>query len=170
MDVESCALRLEAGAASIAALVRGAEQAQARWKPSPEKWSILEVVNHLYDEEREDFRQRIDFTLHRPGAPWPPIDPEGWVASRRYAERELGPSLEAFLDERRGSVEWLRGLRSPDWSLACDHPRGFRLSAGDLLASWVAHDLLHVRQLARLHYQYVEAVSRPYSVEYAGGW
>ena len=170
MDLASYASRLEAGAGAIEALVRGVDDAQARWKPAPEKWSIVEVVNHLYDEEREDFRQRLDFTLHRPGEPWPPVDPEGWVAARRYAERELRPSLDAFLEERRRSVEWLRGLESPDWTLAWEHPRAGRLTAGDLLASWIAHDLLHVRQLARLHYQYVESISRPHSVEYAGGW
>jgi len=35
----------------------------AIWKPAPDKWSILEVVNHLYDEEREDFRQRLELVL-----------------------------------------------------------------------------------------------------------
>ena len=47
-------------------LVRGLSLEQARWKPSPDKWSILEVVNHLYDEEREDFRQRIELVLTDP--------------------------------------------------------------------------------------------------------
>ena len=25
---------------------------QARWKPGEDRWSMLEVINHLYDEER----------------------------------------------------------------------------------------------------------------------
>lgn len=169
MDVQAIARRLEATAPAIGALARVGDE-QARWKPSPGKWSILEVVNHLYDEEREDFRQRLDYTLRHPGEPWPPIDPPGWVAARRYAERDLAESLERFLAERRKSVAWLRGLGAPDLAAGYDHPAAGRITAGDLLAAWAAHDLLHVRQLARLHYQYLEATSRPYAVGYAGGW
>jgi hypothetical protein len=36
-------------------MLRGVTEAQARWKPAPEEWSILEVINYLCDEEREDF-------------------------------------------------------------------------------------------------------------------
>lgn len=169
MEPEAAARRLEATAKAIEALARGVDGEQARWKPAPEKWSILEVVNHLHDEEREDFRQRLDYTLHRPGERWPKIDPEGWVAARGYAERDLDESLDRFLAERRQSVEWLRGLESPDLDAVYEHPRG-RVSAGDLLAAWLAHDLLHVRQLARLRYQHLAAAAHPYRLEYAGEW
>ncbi len=66
----------------IRMLVDGVDDEQARWKPDAESWSILEVVNHLYDEEREDFRVRLDSMLHRPGENAPPIDPQGWVTAR----------------------------------------------------------------------------------------
>ncbi len=44
-----------------------------RWKPSPERWSLLEIVNHLADEEALDFRTRIERTLRDPSGAWPPI-------------------------------------------------------------------------------------------------
>ena len=44
------------------------------------------------------------------------------------------------------------------------------LHAGDVLASWVAHDLLHIRQLARLHSQRVGELAAPVSIGYAGDW
>ncbi len=68
--------RLRANAAVIAALVAGVTDEQARWKPDPAQWSILEVMGHLADEEVEDFRTRLDLTLHRPEAEWPRIDPQ----------------------------------------------------------------------------------------------
>ncbi len=58
---------LEANAPTIAALVRAIPPAQARRRPTPADWSVLEVINHLADEEREDFRLRLDAALHRPG-------------------------------------------------------------------------------------------------------
>ncbi|HXF60964.1 MAG TPA: DinB family protein [Caldilineaceae bacterium] len=160
--------RFRHNAQAIAALAAGVDQEQARWKPAPDQWSILEVINHLYDEEREDFRTRLDLTLHQPETPWPAIDPQGWVASRHYNGRDLAESLAAFRREREASLAWLAGLKSPDWEIGRRHPAGFTLRAGDLLASWLAHDTLHLRQLAELHYQYHQHLAAPYDVAYAG--
>ena len=51
--------RLRANADVIAAQVAGVSDEQARWKPDPAQWSILEVMSHLADEEIEDFRARL---------------------------------------------------------------------------------------------------------------
>jgi len=50
----------------IRALLSGLSQEEASVKPNAEFWSILEVTCHLYDEEREDFREHLDFILHPP--------------------------------------------------------------------------------------------------------
>jgi hypothetical protein len=169
MDRHQAIAHLEAKAAIIAALVRDVPEEQARWKPAPDEWSVLEVINHLADEERADFRTRLDLTLHQPDQPFPPIDPVGWVSARAYNQRDPGESLARFLDERRQSIEWLRSLTDPDWTRASHRPRR-TLRAGDLLASWTAHDLLHLRQLVELHYAYLAKQAAPYSVGYAGDW
>ena len=150
-------------------LLEGVSLEQARWKPSPDKWSMLEVVNHLYDEEREDFRQRVELVLADPLQAWPPIDPRGWVTTRGYNERELETTLHALFSEREKSLSWLRGLSEPNWQNSNTGPNG-TLTAGDLLASWLAHDFLHIRQLARLHWQYVGELADPYQTAYGGPW
>ena len=150
-------------------LVRGLSLEQARWKPLPDKWSILEVVNHLYDEEREDFRQRVELVLSDPTQPWPPIDPRKWVTSRGYNDREVDLSLDNFFSEREKSLLWLRSLADPNWQNSNTGPNGI-LTAGDLLASWLAHDYLHIRQISRLHWQYVGAIADPYQTAYGGPW
>ena len=100
---------------------------------------------------------------------WPPIDPRGWVTARGYNEKELEPSLNNFFAEREKSLEWLRQLSEPNWQNSNEGPNGI-LTAGDLLASWLAHDFLHIRQLTRLHWQYVGAIADPYQTAYAGPW
>jgi len=150
-------------------LLRDVGLEQARWKPTADKWSMLEVVNHLYDEEREDFRQRLQLTLADPGQSWPPINPREWVNTRGYNERDLAASLKNFLAERDSSLEWLRQLTDPNWQNSNEGPNG-RLSAGDLLAAWLAHDFLHIRQLARLQWQYTGELAAPYQTTYGGPW
>jgi hypothetical protein len=175
MDPCTSARDLERSGRALCALAEGLPPETARWKPAPGSWSVLEVLNHLLDEERDDFRRRLDALLHRRGTPWPPIDPVGWSVSRKYNERDLGETLSAFAAEREASLAWLRELSvfdaaAGDPAQAALHPRLAELRAGDLLASWVAHDLLHLRQLTRLRFQHLEAAARPYRTEYAGSW
>ena len=169
MDFEHLLSQMAEDAQRIRVLVKGVSDHQAHWKPEPASWSILEVISHLLDEEKEDFRVRIDFTLHRPDEPWPGIDPEGWVTRRTYNERDLGETLEGFLTAREESLAWLRGLSSPNWDAARDASFG-QITAGDFLASWVAHDLLHLRQIVQLHWSYTAMKVSPYRTTYAGTW
>lgn len=170
MDIAAVTRRFAANANAIESLIRSAGPEQITWKPAPEKWSILEVVAHLCDEEVHDFRTRVDMTLHSPGEPWPSIDPTGWIKERKYNEQNPAEVLSRFLDERERSIVFLSGLEGPDWDLAYEHPRIGRLSAGDLLASWLDHDYLHIRQLAALHHAWLVREMSPHSPEYAGGW
>jgi hypothetical protein len=169
MDVEWCARTLARNAECIEGMAEGMPDIQARWKPKEGSWSVLEVINHLYDEEMEDFRLRIDYTLYRPAERWPPIDPEGWVTERHYNQRVLESSLWNFLSARERSLAWLEKLPPSDWDRAYRAEFG-SVRAGDILAAWVAHDVLHIRQLVELQFLYNQAQLEPYEVRYAGEW
>jgi DinB superfamily len=169
MRFEILRQELANGAQVIPALLAGLTPAEARFKPNPETWSVLEVVCHLYDEEREDFRQRLDIMLHRPADPWPPIDPPGWVTVRAYNERDYAQMLDQWQAERAHSVAWLDGLAAPDWDAWVTSPFG-SMRPGDMLAAWVAHDNLHQRQLVELRRSRLLNLVEPYDVQYAGDW
>jgi hypothetical protein len=168
MDFASTIEQLRRGGEAIAALVGGIDEAQARWKPAADRWSILEVINHLADEEREDFRTRLEITLRDPSAEWPSLDPEGIVVTRRYNERALTESVLRFEEERLRTLTWLESLVDPQLERSHAHARFGSLAAGDLLASWAAHDLLHIRQIARLELEYLVMRAAPFSTAYAG--
>jgi hypothetical protein len=82
MDFDYFNDRLSKSRTVFEGIARDISLEQARWKPSPDKWSILEVINHLHDEEKEDFRQRLGSVLSDPSQPWPSIDPRNWVTGR----------------------------------------------------------------------------------------
>jgi DinB superfamily len=169
-DIAAAYGSLSATGEAIQSLASGLSAEEARWKPAPGKWSILEVVNHLADEEVEDFRARLDVLLHRPDDDFEPIDPRGWVAARAYLERDLLESLGRFRAERERSLEWLAALREPNLDHVKVHPSAGQMSGRQMLASWTAHDLLHVRQLARLRYERLGATAGAAAIAYAGDW
>jgi hypothetical protein len=169
MEFETLRQELVNGGQVIPALLTGVTPAEARRKPDPVTWSILEVLCHLYDEEREDFRLRLDLMLHRPADPWPSISPGAWVTERGYNERDYAEMLENWKVERLRSVAWLNGLRNPAWEKEVTSPFG-HMRPGDMLAAWVAHDNLHQRQLVELRRARLAALAEPYDVQYAGDW
>lgn len=154
---------------AIIALVADLSQDACRWKPDSQNWSVLEVLNHLADEEVLDFRRHLHHILYTPEDPWPEIDPQRWVAEKQYNQRELAATIAAFQMAREQSLIWLAELDNPNWDANTTLTWG-TLTAGDMLASWLAHDLLHLRQLVALRYQLTAASCHPYRIEYAGPW
>lgn len=169
MNFDALYLELIDSTNMIQSLLTGITEEEARVRPAPESWSVLEVVCHLYDEEREDFREHLDFILHRQSGEWHRINPPAWVTERKYNAQDLREMKEKLFSERSKSLDWLRGLSTADWDTTYTSEFG-SMSAGEMFASWIAHDNLHLRQLVELRRAHIERIAQPYSVAYAGDW
>jgi hypothetical protein len=170
MDAQRLIASLDRFRRMLPEVVGDVSAEDARWKPPDGAWSILEVVCHLADEEEFDFGARLKLTLSDPNQPWPEIDPEGWARERRYNEGQLEKAVARFISLRERSLAWLRSLARPDWNRTYQHPKFGPFRAGDLLASWAAHDWLHLRQIAKRLYQIAGRDAGEYSTRYAGEW
>ena len=154
----------------LPALLSNVPDDDLRWKPESGAWSILEVVCHLHDEEKLDFRPRVQSILADPAKPLKPWDPEGTAVARKYNEQDPAVELDAFLAERQVSLEFLRGLNGPDWNLAYDHPKFGPFAAGTVMAGWAAHDQLHMRQITKRLFEMTQRDSSPFVTDYGGEW
>ena len=104
MKFQTLYQELANSAEMLRTLLTGINQEEAQVKPSRGSWSILEVVCHLYDEEREDFREHLDFILHRQHEEWHPIAPVAWVKLRKYNEQDFKVIKENF--STSGKSHW----------------------------------------------------------------
>lgn len=169
MDFNTLYQELTHSAEMIRALLAGIGEKEARIKPKRGGWSILEVVCHLYDEEREDFREHLDFILHRQHEEWKSISPMTWVKTRKYNERSFKTMKAKFFRERAKSLIWVKGLNNADWNVTYKSKWG-SMRAGDMFASWVGHDNLHIRQLVELCRMLIERKTKHHKIRYAGDW
>lgn len=123
-------------------------------------WSPYEVVGHLISGEETDWMVRLRIIVSQSAdRRFAPFD------RFRHLERDQGQSLERLLaDFRRLREENLRELRSlrltsAHLQLTGEHPEFGTVTASQLLATWVAHDLGHLGQIARvMAKQYRDAV------------
>ena len=169
MDHTAIIESLGVNAGVIESLVKSCAPQQAVWRPAEGRWSILEVICHLGDEEWEDFRPRVLGSIRDPGfMPERLGDPEERARERKYVEQDVDGVLGVFVKERKASVEELRALDSPDWKAGFTIPGVPKLTAENVLAAWLAHDYLHTTQLIRLLRDYLEGDAKPYTLDYAG--
>jgi hypothetical protein len=118
-----------------------------RARPAAGEWAPIEIVCHLRDEELEDFGARLRVVVDG-GSAFTPIDPERWAGERRYLDADPVDALAALRDRRAATVTYLESLPADRLAASLAHGRLGRLSGLDLLAAWVAHDRLHLAQLA----------------------
>ena len=133
--------------AVLDALMSGLTAGRWRARPASGEWAPVEIVCHLRDEEAEDFGARVRVVLEG-GSRFASIDPEGWARDRRYLEADPAEALTAFRAHRAASLAVLAGASPERLTAAGESPSGLRLTGLDVLAAWVAHDGLHLRQLA----------------------
>ncbi|MFT4525632.1 MAG: hypothetical protein ACI9FU_001777 [Granulosicoccus sp.] len=160
---------LERNGVVFETLLHDLPEEMLRWRSAEGKWNLLDIVCHLLDEEREDFRVRVSMVLQDPNASLPSINPEGWVAERKYQNQDFESTLDTLIEEREKSVDRLRSLKNPHWDNEYDQPKMGGISAQMFLENWLAHDHLHLRQIIGVKFAYLKKFgSEP--LNYAGNW
>ncbi|MDH7444341.1 DinB family protein [Aquimarina sp. 2201CG14-23] len=147
----------------------GVSKEEYLWKQDPNRWCLLEIICHLYDEEIEDFRTRTSHVLFTPDKPFTPIDPVSWVDKRKYIKQEYDAVVSKFLEERKSSLIWLHSLVKPKWNNSCMHVDFGLMTAQQFLANWLAHDYLHFKQISKLKMDYLSYISKE-NFSYSRGW
>ncbi len=126
----------------------------------PDTWSPFDIVGHLIHGESTDWIVRTEILLaHGESQPFIPFDRFAqFEASRGKALSEL---LDTFAGLRAANLIRLEslGLTAADLDRRGRHPELGPCTLGELLATWVAHDLSHIAQIARvMGRQYTAAV------------
>jgi hypothetical protein len=149
------------------ALLAGLDPAGARTRPATGEWSPIEILCHLRDEETEDFGARLRVIVDGAGE-FAPIDPERWATERRYHEADLPDVIQALRARRQASVDLLASISPKTLDGSRPHKRLGSLSGKDILAAWVAHDRIHLAQLAGTLARIWALRWAPLHAEYAG--
>lgn len=151
---------LERTPATFRALLSGLPDAWTATNEGPDTFSPFDNVGHLIHGERTDWIPRARIILAQ-GANrrFEPYDRFAQV--RESQGKSLADLLEEFARLRMENLATLREwqLSARELALEGEHPALGTVTLGQLLATWVAHDLGHLAQTARvMAKQYREAV------------
>jgi len=145
---------------ALRAMLAGLPPAWTDADEGPETWSPYVIVGHLIHGERTDWMTRARLILAQsPERRFAPYD--RFAQFRESEGRSLADLLDEFARLRAENLAELAGwnLTGAQLALQGEHPEFGAVTLRQLLATWVAHDLGHVAQTARvMAKQYREAI------------
>jgi hypothetical protein len=115
----------------------------------PGKWSVNDVVQHLADSEIvTGYRIRMILASDNPEIQ--AYDQDAWAQRLGYSERTLPGALAQIRVVRARTLELLRGLTAEEWERAGVHSERGRESVRHTVNLQAGHDIVHLRQIARI--------------------
>ena len=135
--------------ASLKALLEGLDETWVTATEGDRTWSPYDVIGHLIHGERTDWIPRARHILAGETRPFDPFDRTAQFTQSNGVG--LSDLLATFAELRRKNVAALVDMKltSADLSRKGQHPELGEVTLGQLLATWVVHDLDHVSQIAR---------------------
>jgi len=115
----------------------------------PDTWSPYQVLGHFIHGEETDWIVRARIILeHGEARAFEPFDR---FAQDRAPRRPVGELLDRFAALRAENLATLRGMKltENDFAKRGRHPALGVVTLGELLATWVVHDLGHIAQITR---------------------
>src|SRR2546423_10090663 len=154
---------LERTPASLTALLKDLPERWVEAKEGEGTWSAYDVIGHLIHGERTDWIPRARHILAGEAGPFEPFDRTAQF--RDSAGKSLEELLATFAELRRENTTALRGmnLMVDDFDRRGLHPELGEVTLGQLIATWVVHDLDHIGQIARTMAKFYGKATGPWS-------
>jgi hypothetical protein len=140
---------LERTPATLSALLMGLPDTWVRATEGDGTWSPYDVIGHLIHGERTDWIPRARHIIAGETRPFEAFDRMAQFTESQG--KSLGELLTTFAELRQENVAALVGMNlgDADFGRRGLHPELGEVTLGQLLATWVVHDLDHVTQIAR---------------------
>ena len=134
----------------IAAAVSGLSQEVLRYKPSPGKWCVLEILGHLADVEIiYGYRFRQMLADAKPVIA--PLDQDAWARNLNYLESPPAELVAFYGLARLHNLRLLRTLKVSDLSKSAFHPEMQKeITVADLVERMAGHGAAHLKQIEQL--------------------
>ncbi|MGA2378146.1 MAG: DinB family protein [Spirochaetia bacterium] len=127
-------------------LIKGLTRKRLGKRPSPEKWSVTEILAHLADVEIvQGFRIRL--ILGASGISIQGFDQDVWARYSDYATHDPALSLEGYRVNRQRTLRLLKSLPKEMWDNFGVHSERGKETVRRVAEMMAGHDINHLRQI-----------------------
>ncbi len=115
-------------------------------KDSPKKWSLKEILGHLFDVELA-FSYRLKKVMEEDDPTYPAFDQDKWVEIHEYNHWDSVLLVDSLISLRRNLIFWLGRLKESHWERVGIHPTIGRQSVQSIVEYLSSHYEHHVEQI-----------------------
>lgn len=134
----------------IAAAVSGLPPQVLRYKPAPDKWSILEILSHLADIEIV-YAYRLRQMLADQKPVIAPMDQDEWAKNLGYMDTPAPELVALYGLNRHHNLRLLLRLKPADLEKSAFHPEYQQaVTLATLVEKMAGHGTNHLQQIERL--------------------
>lgn len=129
----------------------------------PDTWSAFDIIGHLIHGEKTDWIPRMKIILsENDDKHFPPFD--RFAQQKDSKEKTLQQLLDEFASLRQQNITTLRdqNLTNADLLKTGIHAVFGEVTLKQMLATWTAHDLNHIAQVARVMAKQYKADTGPW--------
>lgn len=119
-------------------------------RPAPAEWSIVEIICHMRDVEREVFLPRLQKIVKEDNPFLSGQDTDRWAEERDYILQNGQVALDDFLATRLELLALLESLSLDDWDRRARHAIFGPTRLDELVNINAGHDRLHIQQVYRM--------------------
>jgi hypothetical protein len=145
--------------ARLSEILDGLPHELVRWTPAPGKWSILQIVCHLRDMERDAYLARYRRLLAEENPTLPDIDSDALALESDYQSQDLAEAFEEWKRLRSETLALLDGasrLTEAQWARGGVHEGlGPLTMEGYLKRQAIGNDLAHFGQIRDIRSRYL---------------
>lgn len=132
----------------LRAAVKGVPKKLLTWSPAPGKWSILEIVGHLRDMEREAYLERYRRILEEDRPSLPDVDGDQLALERDYRSLRLAEVVRDWAAARKQCLQLLKRVKREQWGRVGVHETAGPLTVEQFLERQaVGNDEAHLGQI-----------------------
>ena len=125
--------------ALLSAILRQLPKKMWLYKPSPERWSIHEIILHLADSEASSY-VRCRHLIAEPNVTVAEFDPARWAGNLGYFHQSTREALEITRRLRKMTYQLLVSVPEPVWSHLVEYPKEGSIS----LETWIEVQERHI--------------------------
>ncbi len=133
----------------LAALIADASEETLCRRPSPNKWSVGEILAHLAEDELVSswrYRQMIEHS----GTSLAGFDQDLWAKLGDYKSWKPADALQMFRLLREANLRMFAGLTPEDWQHHGIHTERGKITIADLVRHMAGHDRNHLAQIRKI--------------------
>jgi UDP-N-acetylmuramate dehydrogenase len=154
---------------TLDSLLAGITEVELRWKPSPDRWCIAEVLAHLWHCEEFCYLPRLEQILRDENPTLANYDERELDGTGVYRNTPPADAIQRLREKRRRALEILNAAPVSSAARAARHAELGAVTLGMMLHQWAFHDLGHIRQIAELirsqrHYPNMQPWQRNYVI------